>query len=288
MSFAILGTIGTAIGTGLSAISGGIAAGATALGASAGVASALGTIGTGALVGSGLGAAGSAITGGDPGEGAAMGALGGAATGGLGSLFGSGAGAAGSAAGNAAGNFGGLGANAMNPALGQAFNASNVMGANSLLAAAPSSAATSLTGNIGEQLVQGIGSGIGSSGLQSAGSGILGAVPSAITDFAKEQVPGMLVDTASSVLSPGAGGRGPSMTDMNVKDYIENRDARQLSNQQYGRGLGGGPLGSKFAGGGEVNLEDGQFILPSDVVSALGNGSTKAGAQFLDEFFGLT
>ena len=37
--------------------------------------------------------------------------------------------------------------------------------------------------------------------------------------------------------------------------------------------------------GGEVALQEGQFIIPADVVSALGNGSTKAGANFLDEFF---
>ena len=45
-----------------------------------------------------------------------------------------------------------------------------------------------------------------------------------------------------------------------------------------GRGIG-------MAKGGEVGLQEGQFIIPADVVSALGNGSTKAGAKFLDEFF---
>ncbi len=42
-----------------------------------------------------------------------------------------------------------------------------------------------------------------------------------------------------------------------------------------------------FARGGEVGLKEGQFIIPADVVSALGNGSTKAGAEFLNEFFGV-
>ena len=78
----------------------------------------------------------------------------------------------------------------------------------------------------------------------------------------------------------GSGYSGPSVTDMNVKDYVENKHAGELGSQVWG-------LAPGKAGGGEVNLEDGQFILPADIVSALGNGSTKAGAEFLDEFFGL-
>lgn len=37
-----------------------------------------------------------------------------------------------------------------------------------------------------------------------------------------------------------------------------------------------------MAKGGKVPLTDGAFIIPADVVSALGNGSTKAGAEYLD------
>lgn len=33
--------------------------------------------------------------------------------------------------------------------------------------------------------------------------------------------------------------------------------------------------------GGQVPLKDGAYIIPADVVSALGNGSSKAGAEFL-------
>jgi hypothetical protein len=60
--------------------------------------------------------------------------------------------------------------------------------------------------------------------------------------------------------------------DDDVTKELQNRRAAQW---------GGG-----FAEGGEVHLADGQFIIPADVVSALGNGSTNAGAKFLDEFFG--
>jgi hypothetical protein len=61
----------------------------------------------------------------------------------------------------------------------------------------------------------------------------------------------------------------------------QGRAARQLSREVYGSKCFG-----SFSEGGSLALEDGQFIIPADVVSALGNGSTKAGAKFLDEFFG--
>ena len=39
--------------------------------------------------------------------------------------------------------------------------------------------------------------------------------------------------------------------------------------------------GIMMAKGGHVPLKDGAYIIPADVVSALGNGSTKAGGEFL-------
>jgi hypothetical protein len=39
------------------------------------------------------------------------------------------------------------------------------------------------------------------------------------------------------------------------------------------------------AKGGAIHLQDGAFIVPADVVSAIGNGSTKAGAKYLDHLF---
>jgi hypothetical protein len=39
--------------------------------------------------------------------------------------------------------------------------------------------------------------------------------------------------------------------------------------------------GIMHAKGGHVPLKDGAYIIPADVVSALGNGSSKAGAEFL-------
>lgn len=49
-----------------------------------------------------------------------------------------------------------------------------------------------------------------------------------------------------------------------------------------GEGLGGD---RKLARGGEINLQSGQFVIPADVISDLGNGDTKAGMAFLREFF---
>lgn len=34
-----------------------------------------------------------------------------------------------------------------------------------------------------------------------------------------------------------------------------------------------------------MRLEDSDYIIPADVVSALGNGSSKAGARYLDQQF---
>jgi hypothetical protein len=73
-----------------------------------------------------------------------------------------------------------------------------------------------------------------------------------------------------------------------------NQDQAAMSNL---KGLGfnspSGPLSSlgnigkatggltALAHGGQVPLKDGAYIIPADVVSALGNGSSKAGAEFL-------
>jgi hypothetical protein len=72
-----------------------------------------------------------------------------------------------------------------------------------------------------------------------------------------------------------------------VRSQQQTEDARKEAESLYGfGGLGGGKgLGMGLAAGGGVRLQEGQFIIPADVVSALGNGSTKAGAKFLDDFF---
>ena len=144
------------------------------------------------------------------------------------------------------------------------------------------------TGGIGSALGGGTGAAAGSTGTAvldpmfgiapNAASSATGGLGSTLgnvgTEVAKAAVPTAIQGLGGMM---GAGYSGPSATDIAIRNQQEQRQAKQLGSQTWG-----------LAGGGEVNLEDGQFILPADVVSALGNGSTKAGAEFLDEFFGLT
>ena len=234
----------------------------------------------GVVIGAGLGAATSAATGGDPGEGALFGAIGGGLTGGLGSLAGAGAGSAASSAGSSA--FGGLGEAALTPAVSEAFSPAATLGSGSLLAT-PASTAGSLTSNIGSQFVQGIGSGISGSAGAAAPGGFLGALPEALTNTVKDMGTSTLLNTGASLVPSG----GASLSNVDVQNYVENRNAQDNRAKQFSQNTWGRKLGEGYAEGGEVPLEDGQFILPADIVSALGNGSTKAGAHFLDQFFGL-
>ena len=127
-----------------------------------------------------------------------------------------------------------------------------------------------MMGALGGGLTGGIGSVLGGAGTGAATGSTLGGVG---TEVAKAAIPTAVQGLGGMM---GSGYSGPSATDMAIRNQQEDKQAKQLGSQTWG-----------LAGGGEVNLEDGQFILPADVVSALGNGSTKAGAEFLDEFFGL-
>lgn len=236
----------------LGGISAAIAEGALAIGVPAAAAGTVGTIGTGALVGSGLGAATSAATGGDPGKGALFGALGGGLTGGVGSFLGSGSGAVGSIANAATPSVSG-----MFPAGAQGLGA---MVSEAGLGAAPGSSVAGLFP-------------AGASTLSSVAGGGLGSTLGSIgTEVAKSAIP-----TMAQMAMPSSGGMTPEMIQKGqaAQAWNNQREAKELGSQTWG-----------LAGGGEVGLEDGDFIFPADVVSAIGNGSTKAGAQFLDEFFG--
>lgn len=123
----------------------------------------------------------------------------------------------------------------------------------------------------------------GMTGAQGATSGILSALPT--TGSAA-------LDTA--LVSGGVGGVQQGVQAKQQADVTtaQNKGYRQLSAQQAGESadalkdvrntLGGGLM---LAEGGGVNLQSGQFVIPADIVSDLGNGDTKAGMEFLKQFF---
>lgn len=119
-------------------------------------------------------------------------------------------------------------------------------------------------------------------------------------------VPGATTSTASALPTTGSaaldtaivsGGVGGVQQGVQAKQQADattaqNKGYRQLSAKQGGEEaqalkdvrntLGGGMM---LAEGGGVNLQSGQFVIPADIVSDLGNGDTKAGMEFLKQFF---
>ena len=259
----------------------------------------------GAMLGSGLGA----ITGAATGQGAGKGALMGAITGGIGG----GAAPLVSAAGQAGGMAAQIGTGA---AAGAAANAAGAaaggkpIGESALLGGITGGAlaginapteATSVGGPQGvdemrkvaeETAMQGIhGPSVpaGSAGEQ----GFFSKIGSAVDGMPGSQI-------FKNVATFGGAGLGQYMIDQGQKA----QDAASASNAQaqavnqgsntlapqvagiYGSGsTPNNPLGSLgrigYASGGHVPLRNGAYIIPADVVSALGNGSSKAGAEFL-------
>jgi hypothetical protein len=79
-------------------------------------------------------------------------------------------------------------------------------------------------------------------------------------------------------------------------DEFTNQNQAGMANlKSLGFGSPSGPMASlgsigkatggltALAHGGQVPLKNGAYIIPADVVSALGNGSSKAGAEFLKQ-----
>tara|TARA_R110000868_G_scaffold42547_1_gene143791 strand:+ start:204 stop:1148 length:945 start_codon:yes stop_codon:yes gene_type:complete len=272
---------GGALGVGAAATAGSL--GAAAGGALAGAA-------TASALGSGVGALSAAVQGQDVGEGALMGAVSGVATAGVGAglgavaapavtglgqvaqgaAIGGAAGAAGGAAGAAAGGkdvgmgalVGGAGGavsggafKALSPAPGAAPEASMLDGAAKVVST-PSAPITG--GEIGI-------------GLKSAGLG-------AATQYAGNS----MVDSAKLAKEDAARGEAAVANSSGLGAL-----------QAAGLPVGKGPLGqlgsigmatggiTALAQGGQIPVKEGAYIIPADVVSALGNGSSKAGAEYL-------
>jgi hypothetical protein len=43
--------------------------------------------------------------------------------------------------------------------------------------------------------------------------------------------------------------------------------------------------GPMLAKGGSIHMDSGSFVIPADIVSALGDGSSEGGFRFLESFF---
>ena len=62
-------------------------------------------------------------------------------------------------------------------------------------------------------------------------------------------------------------------------------EGQQLADSWLPGKAEGGVTTIRAARGGSVRLKNGDYVVPADVVSALGNGSTKAGAKYLNHLF---
>lgn len=292
MAFIILGSVGSAIGAGLTAaglgtIGGAVTAGAGALsgigsgiaggigsalmaagvpgsvGAGGAVGGAAGTIGTAATTaagGAGLGAATSAATGGDPGQGALFGALGGAVTGGLGALGGAGGGA-GSAAGTTASEA------ILNPTAQAAAPGALTVG---------DVATETAMNQVGNAVAPGLG-GVESSVTPAASSPMFGELGSDLMKEGAQQGMDMMKPEDKQARPPEriAAGRPRS-------PYSFGGDKDSPLSNPFAHFAEGGLTTLK---GGGIAMRDGQYVIPADVVSAIGNGSSKAGAKFLEAAF---
>lgn len=245
----------------MSFIATGITAGLTALGVGATAAGVAGTVGAGALIGSGLGAATSAISGGDPGKGALFGALGGVATGGIGSLLGAGSGAAGAVAEGAseiAAPVTNTGSAAVNAALSESPTAitSQGIGTAANLPTIPAGVATpAATAAPVTSSPTALGGGF-------TGFGNVG-------DFLAKEV-------GTKALTEGIGGINQSVANAKTE-----KESDKIKQDYFSGWAHGGDVQHVAREGGSIRLKNGDFIIPADVVSALGNGSSKAGAKYL-------
>lgn len=244
---------GMLIGAATGAAGGGLGAGLGALGGAAGSAG-------GAAGGTG-GAAG----------GAAGGTGGGAVGGGAGGVTGGTAGAVGGTGGGAVGGASGGGGSAVvNPAVQAALTES------------PTAITSQGIGTAANAPTIGLG-GAAPAAPATAESGLTSMTDKAMPAL-KGSVPGMVLDTAKGVMG------GTTFTgDAGKEQEAKEAQGSQWAADTYGSAGGswlpgkaeGGVATIRAARGGSVRLKNGDYVVPADVVSALGNGSTKAGAKYL-------
>jgi len=109
-----------------------------------------------------------------------------------------------------------------------------------------------------------------------AGVGGLGAM---LSDSISEDAAAQQADKRQGIANAAVSGTAaPGAASM----YSAPTTPISSGGQQY---FATGGLTALAKGGSSVNLQDSDYIIPADVVSALGNGSSKAGARYLDEQF---
>lgn len=136
------------------------------------------------------------------------------------------------------------------------------------------------TGVLAGATLSGVASGLGTGAAIAAGTvgaGTLAGAGMAINEMTKgppASTPN--VPTLAPGLSPG----------MSAAEAVSPAAASPAASPMAGLGSIGQEQkaasgGLMMARGGQVPVRDGAYIIPADVVSALGNGSSKAGAEFL-------
>lgn len=144
-------------------------------------------------------------------------------------------------------------------------------------AAAAAGSVGSAVGDVGAGIAAGLtGStaGAGTSailpGLATIGSA---ALPSLATTALGQGITG-IQGAAANAQNQAAGKSAAATT--GLTNQVQSAEARQTGSGVWGH-----------AEGGPIALQNGDWVVPADVLSSIGNGSTKAGAQFLNDYFGL-
>lgn len=123
-----------------------------------------------------------------------------------------------------------------------------------------------------------------------APEGILGTGISTGSGAADSALGAQALGGGMSGIQQGIGGLQQAQAMKKQNRAFQAVDAANAADAAQGQQMantlfGGQGWAGKFAEGGEVHLKSGQFVIPADIVSALGNGDTDAGQKFLVDFF---
>jgi hypothetical protein len=119
----------------------------------------------------------------------------------------------------------------------------------------------------------------------------MGKIGGAVLDALPSEASSFITDTLG--LAPSEVGHGATMlTTEGAKGVYDtaslastNATSRDMTHRMATRGNWATGGLATLKGGGSIKMVDGQYVIPADVVSALGNGSSKAGAKYLAHAF---